>query len=189
MPNHDDDFDTVRQRVLAEFASQGFGTAPLSFEKAIRLRAFAKVRTHLDQKNVAMEQAIWKSLYDGLTEECRKSSPESMREIEELERRKDDLLNFKAAMDVRLNSHPRDFGVQVCMGSLIIGILVGWVRSSTIFLILVHGLAFFTGGIMFCIFALGSAEVQSKISILLYRGVGDNRISYWLYRRALSIRR
>jgi hypothetical protein len=48
-------------------------------------------------------------------------------------------------------------------------------------------LAFWIAGMFFCIFAVDSAEVQSKIAIFLNR-VGVRRISKWLYIRSLTIR-
>jgi hypothetical protein len=186
MPDTADHFDVVKERVLAEFASQGFGTEPLSFQEAMRLRAYAKDRTDLERENLSMEQAIWKALYAGLTEELRRSSSESMTEIEALEKRRDNLEDLGTAIAARLNSDPHDFGSRVWWGFIIIGLLVGWMRSSDIWSIVLHGLAFFIAGMFFCIFAIESSAVQSWIAILVHKGVGDNRLSYWLYSRALG---
>src|SRR5215831_14069629 len=72
MPDRQKDLEAVKATILAEFNAQGFGDEPLSFRKAMELREYAKARTDLHSENLTMEQAIWKSLYDGVTEELRK---------------------------------------------------------------------------------------------------------------------
>ena len=106
MSDATEDFDAIKKRVLAEFATKGFGSEALSFKKAMELREYAKARTDLHSENLTMEQAIWKSLYDGLTEELRKSSPDSMAEIEALEKKRDNLVNLQEMIAARLKARP-----------------------------------------------------------------------------------
>lgn len=188
MPDAAEDFGAVKERVLAEFATRGFGSKALSFKEAMELREYAGVRTHLHSENLTMEQAIWKSLYEGLTEELRKSSPESLAEIESLEKGRDNLQDLQKILAAKLNARPHDLGIRAWWGFIIIGLLVGWMRSSDVWLILLCGLAFWIAGMFFCIFAIDSAEVQSKIAIFLHRRLGEKRISAWLMHRALTIR-
>ena len=183
-----EDFGAVKERVLAEFATKGFGSKALPFEEAMELREYAKARTHLYSDSLTMEQAIWKSLYEGLTEELRKSSPESLAEIESLEKRRDSLQDLQKMMAAKMNARPHDLGIRAWWGFIIIGLLVGWMRSSDVWSTLLYGLAFSIAGMFFCIFAIDSAEVQSKIAILLHHRLAERRISAWLMHRALTIR-
>ena len=188
MSDDSNDFEAVKKRILAEFAAQGFGDEMLSFQKAGQLREYAKARTDLRSTQLTMEQAIWKSLYDGLTEELRNSSPDTMAEIESLEKQRGELEDLRTAMLAKLKAHPHDFGVRAWWGFVIIGLLVGWIRSSDLWSMALYGFAFWVAGMFFCIFALDSAEVQSKIALFLYHRLGEKRISNWLYSRALTIR-
>jgi hypothetical protein len=188
MPDGQKDLEAVKATILAEFNAQGFGDEPLSFRKAMELREYAKARTDLHSENLTMEQAIWKSLYEGVTEELRKASPEWMTEIESLEKRRDYLSKAQAAMSPKLKANPHDFGVRVWWGFVIIGVLVGWMRGLTFRYMAVFGFVFWIAGLFFCIFALDSAEVQSKLAIFLSHRLGARRISLWLYKRALMIR-
>ena len=61
-------------------------------------------------------------------------------------------------------------------------------QYSDISSVLVYGLVFWIAGMFFCIFAIASAEVQSKIAIFLYRKLRMKRVANWLYNRALTIR-
>ena len=183
-----EDFDTVKKRVLAEVADMGFKSKKLPFKEAMDLREYAKARTDIHSENLAIEQAVWKSVYECLTEELRDSFPDSMPEIEALEKRRDNLQNLEVMMVTKMKARPHDFGIRVWWGFVIIGLLVGWIRSSDIWSILVYGAAFWIAGMFLCILALDSAEVQSKIAIVLYHKLGERRVSEWLYRRALTIR-
>ena len=182
------DFDIAKERILAEFADQGFRDRALSFQKAMELREYAKARTDLHSDNLTMEQTIWKSLYDGLTEELRKASPDSMADIEALEKKQDDLKNFQELMSAKMKARPHDYGTRAWWGFVIIGLLIGWMRSSSLFSVLLHGLGFLVAGMFFSIFVLESAEVQSKLAIFLFHRFGEKRVSNWLYNRALTIR-
>lgn len=113
---------------------------------------------------------------------------DSMSNIEDLEKRRIELENLREIMSAKFKARPNDFGIWAWWGSLILGLLVGWIRSSDFWTILRYGFAFWVAGCFFCIFALDSAEVQSKIAIFLYRRLGEKRISHWLYVRALTIR-
>src|SRR5215469_9629266 len=109
-----------------------------------------------------MEQAIWKSLYDGVTEELRKASPQWRTEIESLEKRRDDLSKAQAAMSAKLKANPHDFGVRVWWGFVIIGVLVGWMRGATLRYMAVFGFVFWIAGLFFCIFALDKLSASSS---------------------------
>jgi hypothetical protein len=110
-----------------------------------------------------------------------------MADIEGREKRHDDLENLQEMMTAKLKARPHDYGIRTWWGFVILGLLVGWMRSPSISQILLYGLAFWIAGMFFCIFAVDSAEVQSKIAIFLNR-VGVRRISKWLYIRSLTIR-
>ena len=188
MPTDSNDFNVVKERILAEFAAQGFVKKPLSFQKMMELREYAKARTDLQATNPTAEQVIWKELFNFLTERLSKASPEStMAKIDATEKERDDLQSLQAAMEAKLKARPHDFGVRAWWGFVIIGLLVGWMRSANLWSIALCGFAFCIAGMFFCIFALDSAEVQSKIAIFLH-GLGQKRISNWLYTRALTIR-
>jgi hypothetical protein len=122
-----------------------------------------------------------------MSDELHKSPPDSTTEIERLEVRRDELLRLQEMMTAKLKACPNDYGLRAWWGFAIIGLLVGWFRSSDVWSILLYGLAFWIAGMFFCIFVLDSAEVQSKIAIFLHR-LGEDRVSKWLYHRALMIR-
>jgi hypothetical protein len=146
MPDRQKDLEAVKARILAEFNAQGFGEEPLSFRKAMELREYAKARTDLHSENLTMEQAIWKLMYDGVTEELRKASPEWMTEIESLEKRRDDLSKAQAAMPAKLKANPHDFGVRTWWGFVIIGVLVGWIRGVNLRFMAVFGFVVLDSG-------------------------------------------
>ena len=110
-----------------------------------------------------------------------------MANIEDLEKRRIELENLQQLMSEKLKGRPHDFGIRVWWGFLILGLLVGWIRSSDLWTMLRYGFAFWVAGLFFCIFALDSAEVESKVAIFLYRRLGERRISHWLYARALTV--
>ncbi len=182
------DFDATKDRVLAEYYAKVKGRTALTFHESMELREYVKARTDLHSDNLTMEQAIWKSLYDGLTEELRKSSPDSMAELEALEERRDNLQNLQGVVAAKMKARPHDFGIRAWWVFVIIGMLVGWMRPSDVWSILLYGLGFWTAGMFFCIFAIDSAEVQSKIAIFLHHKLHMKSIAHWLYNRALTIR-
>jgi hypothetical protein len=73
------------------------------------------------------------------------------------------------------------------VGFVIIGLLVEWIRAANVWSIPLYGLAFWIAGMFFSVFAIDSAEVQSKIALFLHK-LGEGHISKWLYTRALTIR-
>jgi hypothetical protein len=182
MPNAE--FDAVKERILAEFTAQGFGKT-LSFKEAMDLRAYARDRTNLHSDELTLEQSIWKVLYEAMTETCRKAAPEEMGKIERLEERRDDLDALIEMMRAKLPAGHHDYGMKVWRASVIIGILVGWIRSPDLQTILLYGLIFWAAGIFVCIFVIDSAEVQSKLAIFIYHKLRMERLATWLYSRAL----
>jgi hypothetical protein len=120
-----------------------------------------------------------------MSDEPDNPSPDSTAEIERLEAQRDELLRLQVAMTAKLKARPNDYGTRVWWGFVIIGLLVGWIRASSFWSILVYGWVFWIVGMFFCIFALDSAEVQSKIAISLHK-LGEVPISKWLYQRALN---
>ena len=70
-------------------------------------------------------------------------------------------------MKEKLNAAPNDIGVRAWWGFLIIGLLIGLMRERDVWSIFLYGVAFWVAGLFFCIFALDSAEVQSRIAIFL----------------------
>jgi len=122
-----------------------------------------------------------------VTNERNQLAPDSVAERESLDADKAKLVRLKETMAAKLKARPNDFGIRVWWGFVIIGLLVGWVRAANIWSTLLCGVAFWIAGMFFCVFALDSAEVQSKIAIFLHK-LGEGRISKWLYQRALTIR-
>ncbi|MGO9212162.1 MAG: hypothetical protein ACLP2H_18780 [Terriglobales bacterium] len=120
-----------------------------------------------------------------MSEESHNSPPDSTAKTESLEARRDGLLRLQQVMAAKLKARPNDFGVRAWWGFIIIGLLIGRIRSSAADSILLYGFVFWVAGMLFSVFALDSAEVQSKIAIFLHR-LGERRISKWLYHRALE---
>jgi hypothetical protein len=108
-------------------------------------------------------------------------------ELEKLEARRTELAQLQETMLAKLKAHPNDFGIRVWWGFVIIGPLVGWMRAPNIWSIVMYGVVFWIAGMFFSVFALDSAEVQSKIALFLHK-LGEGHISKWLYTRALTIR-
>lgn len=108
-------------------------------------------------------------------------------EIKRLEARRDELLRLQEGMKAKMKARPNDFGARAWWGFIIIGVLIGWMRASDVWSVLWYGVAFWIAGMFFSVFALDSAEVQSRIAIFLHR-LGERRVSNWLYQRALTIR-
>ena len=111
-----------------------------------------------------------------------------MTDADSLEKRRDKLASLQEKILAKRTAHPHDFGTRVWWAFVIFGALVGWLRSSTSMSILIHTAAFWVAGLFFCIFALDSAEVQSRVAIFLYKRSREKRVSAWLYERALTIR-
>ncbi len=122
-----------------------------------------------------------------MPDELDNPSPGSGAEIERLESQRDELLRLQETITAKLKARPNDYGTRAWWAFVIIGLLVGWIRASSVWSTLLFGLVFWIAGMFFCVFALNSAEVQSKIAIFLQR-LGENRISKWLYQRAFTIR-
>jgi hypothetical protein len=108
-------------------------------------------------------------------------------ELERLLARREELLQLQAAKKKKLEARPHDYGIRAWWGFVIVGLLVGWMRAATIASVLRYGFVFWIAGMFFSIFALDSAEVQSKIAIFANK-LGACRIAAWLYQRALTIR-
>jgi hypothetical protein len=122
-----------------------------------------------------------------MSDELHKSPPDSTKEIESLEARRDELLRLQEAITAKLKARPNDYGVRAWWGFVIVGLLVGGLRAFDVQSILLYGFVFWIAGMFFSVFALDSAEVQSKIAIFLHK-LGERRISKWLANRALTTR-
>ena len=97
-----DVYEAAKERVLAEYYAQVNGRTSLSFKETIELRDYAKARTDLHSDDLTPDQVIWKKLHEGLTEELRKSSPDSMAEIEQLEKERDNLQGLQDMMAAKM---------------------------------------------------------------------------------------
>lgn len=105
-------------------------------------------------------------------------------EVKNLVERRNELLRLQEAMAAKLKARPHDYGIKAWWGFVIIGILVGWIQAATIGSILRYAIAFWIAGMCFAVFALDSAEAESKIAIVLNK-LGARRLAAWLYQRAL----
>jgi len=181
------DFEVVKQRVLAEYDAKVNGRKALSFQETMELREYAKSRTDLIAEQLTAEQTVWKALYESLTEQARQVAPDLMVEIEVLEKKQEDLLYILTMMAAKRKAHPHDYGVRVWWGFVIVGLLVGWMDSPKVGSILSFGVTFWLGGMLFCVFALDSAEVQGNIALFLYHKLNMKRTALWLYNRAVTI--
>ena len=175
------------EHVKAEFADRVAGRPQLTIQDTFEIRQYAKSRTDLGSGNLTAEQAAWKALFTGLTEQLRETAPEVMAEVEPLERKADDLHSLQTAMLEKLKAHPHDYGFKVPCGFLIIGALLGWFRDPSVWSMMVCGIVSLIAGFLFSIFLANSATVQSAVAIRLNQ-IGLERIAQWLYKRALTIR-
>jgi hypothetical protein len=69
-----------------------------------------------------------------------------MADIEDLEKRRDDLENLREMITAKLKARPNDYGIRTWWGFVIVGLLVGWMRSPSAWQILLYGLAFWIAG-------------------------------------------
>ena len=183
----EDEFAAALQNVKAEFAAKVGARPQLTVQESMEIRDYAKSRTHLGSHDLTAEQAAWKALYDGLTEELRKSAPDVMAEVEPLERQMDSLQSLQGLMKTKLEAHPNDLGYRVPTGFLIVGGLIGWFINSSVWSVVVSGFASWIAGVLVAVFVTDSAKVQSDLAIRLDR-VGWKRTAHWLYTSALTIR-
>ncbi len=181
------DFEAIKQRVLAEYAAQVNGRKALSFKETMELREYAKSRTDFIAEHLTAEQTVWKALYESLTEQAREVAPNLMIEIETIEKQRDDLLYILTMMAAKRKALPHDYGVRVWWGFVIVGLLVGWMDSPKVGSILSFGVIFWIGGMLCCVFALDSAEVQGNIALFLYHKLNMKKTALWLYNRAITI--
>ena len=181
------DFEGTKQRVLAEYDAKVNGRKALSFKETMELREYAKSHTDLIAEQLTAEQTVWKALYTSLTEAARKAAPDLFGEIEVLEKKQEDVLYVQTMMAAKRKAHPNDYGVRVWWGFVIVGLLVGWMDSPKVGSILSFGVTFWLGGMLFCVFALDSAEVQGRIALFLYHKLNMKKAAGWLYDRAITI--
>ena len=180
-------FEAIKQRVLAEYDAQVNSRTVLSFKETMELREYAKSRTDLIAEQLTAEQTVWKALYVSLTEEARRAAPDLLAEIEVLEKKQKDLLYVLTMMAAKRKANPHDYGVRVWWGFVIVGLLIGWMDSPKVGSILSFGVTFWLGGMLFCVFALDSPEVQGNIALFLYHKLNMKRTALWLYNRAITI--
>ena len=79
-----------------------------------------------------------------------------MAAIEALEKRRDNLQDLQEAMATKTKASPHDYGTRAWWGFVIVGLLVGWMRSPDVWSLLLYGFAFWIAGMFFCIFAIHS---------------------------------
>jgi hypothetical protein len=175
------------EKVRAEFdARTGGSSKMMTFQETNDFRRFAMSQTNLHSGDLTAEQAAWKTLYHALTDELRKTDPETMAKVESLEAEMEALEAVRDAVKEKIQAHPHDYGFRVPLGFLIVGVLIGWFREGTVWSILVCAFASWVAGMLFSIFVTRSAYVQSVVAIKLNR-IGFNRIAHWLYNRSLTI--
>jgi hypothetical protein len=66
--------------------------------------------------------------------------------IEDPEEKREILESLGNMIEAKSRARPHDYGVQVWYGFVVIGLLVGWIRSPDIKTILQYGLAFWLAG-------------------------------------------
>jgi len=169
-----DELAVALQNVRAEFASKVAGQPQLTVQQAIDIREYAKSRTDLDSGNLSAEQAAWKTLYESLTEELRKSAPDTMAEVEPLERQMDSLQSLQNLMKAKLDARPNDLGYRVPIAFLIVGGLIGWFVNASLWSVAVCSIASWISGILFALFVTDSAQVQSDLANRM-KALGWNR--------------
>ncbi len=181
------DFAEALKAAKLEYLSMVGDRKSLTFREMYEIRLAAKAKTKLNTDDVTHEEAAWKAIYGIITDQLRETHAETMREIEKTEDDLDKTRTLRDMMIKKLQAHPNDYGRHAMWGFPIIGLLVGWLRSQNLISILVHAVVFSIAGLLFALFALDSADVQSRTAILLSR-LGLNRIPHWLYQRALTLR-
>jgi hypothetical protein len=177
-----DEYEAAKTRVLAEISTKA-GGQEVSPAKAVELRRWIQERTDLDSDNGTAEQAAWRDLYLSLTKIAASTHPELsgfVRKIENLQ------AVGRLSMEKR-KRHPNDYGTRAWWGFIIMGLLVGWIRSTDPATILLYGFAFCVAGLLFAIFALDSMYVQSVVAIFLYKRLRLTWLGHKLYERALTI--
>lgn len=108
-------------------------------------------------------------------------------DVQSLIKRRDELVKLKEAMDAKLKARPHDYGVRVWWVFILVGTAIGWLWVHAVWAGVLAAAAFWIAGLFFSVLILDSAEVQSRVAILLHR-LGMRKLSQWLYARALTIR-
>jgi hypothetical protein len=183
----DAEFAAALEKVQSEFEARTGGGSKTTFKETNDIRRFAKSQTDLRSDDLTAEQAAWKLLYNSLTEELRKADPQMMAQVEALEAKIEALEAVRDAVQRKTQARPHDYGFRVPLGFLIVGGLIGWLRNSTLWSIVACAIASWIVGMLFSIFVMDSANVQSIAAINLNR-IGFKRIANWLYNRALTVR-
>lgn len=187
MVTGDSEYDAALGSVLAEFNGKFAGKKQLDLKDLCEFRRYAKSCTDLHAEDLTPEEAAWKTMYQFLTAELDKMAPGLLREIEPHLNHLHNIDKLQEMMEAKLKARPHDLGFKVSWGFLIGGLLVGWLRSSDAASAFLYGLIFWIAGLLFSIFVLDSAFVQSVIAIGLGK-IGLQAISNWLYWRAVTIR-
>jgi len=158
-------------------------TYPL--EKIIDLRSYAKSRTSLESEPLTAEQAAWKVMFSSLTELLRTNAPELLAKLDEFEQKNDALESLEYALQHYKAAHPHDYGFTVAVGFMIVGGLLGFLRSPGIGSVLFSGVVSWIAGLLFSIFVMNSAAVQIRIGFKL-EGTVLTRLGRWLIYHALE---
>lgn len=106
-------YEAAKERLLAEYYAQVNGRTSLSFKETIELRDYAKSRTDFHSDQLTPDQVISKMLCEDLTEKLRKSSPDSMAKIEQIEKERDTMQGLQEMMAAKMEAYPHDYGVRV----------------------------------------------------------------------------
>jgi hypothetical protein len=179
--------DASFRSVWAEFTAKFAGKDQLDVKDLCEFRRYAKSCTDLNSENLTSEEAAWKMMYEYLTAEVEKIAPGLLKEIQPHHDELDNIERLQEMITAKLKARPNDLGFKVSWGFLVVGPLVGWLKSSDFALTLLHGLAFWVAGLLFSILILDSAFVQSVTGICLGK-IGLRAISNWLSWRSLTIR-
>src|SRR6266567_4877509 len=151
----------------------------LTVHAIYKLREYAKSRTSLRSADLTAEEAAWKFVYYSLTDTLRQNAPEMMTQVEPLEATVQTDQDLADAIEAKLKACPNDYGFKVPCGFLMVGGLIGWIRSG-VWSVVPYGIVFCIAGLLFSIFAMDSAIVQATVAIRLHR-LRFKGIAHWLY--------
>lgn len=175
------------EKVKAIYFEQVGDRKNISCKEAIDLRNFVKTHITNDDQDNSPEQLAWKALYDGLTKELHEKYPETMWKVEPLLEKMENLKLAEYTIKSRLQAKPNDYGYRLLLFMTIIGLVVGWQETNSYLLSICTGVLFFVVALISCIFVINSPGVQSTLALLLYHKFKMEKLSKWLYARALGI--
>jgi hypothetical protein len=175
-----------RERI-AQLESRLSAGPPLTVQQAFEMRRDIASKTNLNSDDLTARARARKLLHQGLTNALCEAAPDMMAHVEPIEEEMRNVENLKRLIEASMAAHPHDQGFRVAYAGLVIGAVIGWIRTKAIESVLLDGIMGGLAGVFCSILFLDSPHVQSVSGIAANR-IGLKRLGHWLYSRSLGFR-